>query len=176
MICKILLLNINLLGNNFFMKNIKVRFAVFCLLVIAVVALPVQSPVFKKNYDNFTTYYFFAKTINHKNPNAKYVKNGNAYVVSCKFEDAKEVKNGLFDVLGESIKVKNYSQTTKNDILKRFENLVVSMQFVDKYVVLQCYDKSLENYLIVDGKKVNIQIALTDAEINIGYPLILNGF
>ncbi|MBO7508602.1 MAG: hypothetical protein J6T39_03055, partial [Clostridia bacterium] len=70
----------------------------------------------------------------------------------------------------------NYSQTTKNDILKRFENLVVSMQFVDKYVVLQCYDKSLENYLLVDGKKVNIQIALTDAEINIGYPLILNGF
>ena len=162
-------------GNNFFMRQ-SLKFSLFCLIVVSIVIVPISSPIFKTKYNEEITYFFYAKTVNKQVANAKYISSGNSYIICCDFNDATFVKKHIDDVIGESVRIKNCSLNSINKILFDYKNYIIDKQQLDDYTIFLCYDDKLSNFIFIDGQKVNIQIAVKNAEINIGYPLILNGF
>ena len=158
------------------MKNEKVRFSVFCLVVALIVCLPVSSPLFKEKVCENMKYYFYAKDVILKSESAEYIKNGNSYIVCCSFDDASKVKKQLDGIMGESVRIINCSKNTKQKILSRYQKYIVDEQCVDEYQTYLCYNPQINDFVIVDGKKVNVQIAIKNYEINLGFPLILNGY
>ena len=78
--------------------------------------------------------------------------------------------------MGESVRINNYSQTTEQQILNKYQKYIVDLQLVDEYQIFLCYNPQINDFVIVDGKKVNVQIAIKNDEINLGFPLILNGY
>ena len=170
-------------GNNFFMqkefvisKITRVRFAIFCLVIFCVVCLPIRGKALKYNFEEKTTYFFYTTKFISDINNAKVVSNGNCSIVVCDDCYSDDVKQQLPCVFGESMRIKDYSQKTLSDIKNRYSQAVMKTEVLQNYEFMYCYDATLPKYVIVDGEKVNLQIAISKTEINIGYPLILNGY
>ena len=96
-------------------------------------------------------------------------------IVCCNYENADIVKKQLKNILGESVRIQA-TETQKRIIQKNFADIIVAKEFIENYVILNCYDSKLPRFVLLDGKRVNIQIAISESFVDIGYPLILNGF
>ena len=162
-------------GNNFFMKITKRRFLIFCLIVLVLVFTPITKPVFYDILNDDISYYFYASSISDKLC-SEVVKCGNAYIVQCNAKDAGLIKKQLNGIQSESVRIKNYTDQTYQKILQKYGDMIVKTEAMDDMTIMLCYDKTLPQFAIVSNIKVNTQIAITKTEINIGYPLILNGY
>lgn len=159
------------------MRITRLRFSIFCLIAFCLLSVVNTKPVFDglKNRENIT-YYFYVNQSNLKLSDANVTICGNASIVQCNAKNAVNIKNKLNCISGESVRLKKYSSKTLNDILSIYCHNVVDEDLIDNYKIYYCYDESLSKFVNIDSRKVNIQIAVSDDEINIGYPLILNGF
>ncbi|HAJ78019.1 MAG TPA: hypothetical protein DCO89_03030 [Clostridiales bacterium] len=159
------------------MNSIKIKFAVYCLVLFCIVLVPTTSPVFyDKNCNDNITYFFYTNKIDYDIENANLISNGNATIVACDYKCNRAIKKMLPEVYGESIRITNYSSDTLKYILNKYTNSIVQTENMDKYNFIYCYDETLPKYVTLNNEKVNIQIAINNSEINIGYPLILNGY
>lgn len=158
------------------MKIIRLRFAIFCLVLFCIVCLPINSPFFNLHPREQTNYYFYTSKLNFEIKNAQIVSNGNASIVVCDAKESKNVKSQLTNIYGESVRISNYSQNTLMQIFDKYSSKVLKTETIDNYDIYLGYDDRMTSFVIVDDNKINFQIAITRDEINIGYPLILNGF
>ena len=158
------------------MKVLRLRFAVFCLAIFCFVCVPITKPIFQFYGDEKTTYYFYADATQNNIKNATIIQNGNTSIVACEIQFADIVKSRLSNIYGESLRITNYKSKTLQNILDKFLCYCVKTEEFDDYKSLLCYNLTLSNFVFVDEQKVNMQIAYNKTEINIGYPLILNGF
>ena len=158
------------------MKVTRLRFSIFCLIVLSLVCLPFQKVAFDFDFDESITYFFYTPHIDFEIRDAKVISNGNSSIVSCNLDSSKDVKEHLPTIFGESVRIEHYSKETLLLIYKKYSQKALRTEKVDNYQFIYCYDQSLSNFVIVDSLKVNLQIAITESEINIGYPLILNGY
>ena len=158
------------------MKKLRLRFSIFCLCVLCVACIPISKPIF--NIDTFqnVTYYYYTYAISHDINSAKVVKNGDYSIVICDSNSYKSVKKQLPIILGESIKISNYTDSTLKYIENQYKRLMIKEEIVNNYEIMLCYDKSLSKSILIDNMEVNLQVAISSNEICIGYPLILNGF
>ena len=79
-------------------------YIMFCVILLLYFLLPNTSCVFNDNIGNNKRYFFYAKVVNENiNNNCSVVKNGNAFIVSCDFNNRANVKRLCTDVLGESV-------------------------------------------------------------------------
>ncbi len=62
------------------------------------------------------------------------------------------------------------------DILDIMQAKVVKTQNIEEIDVIYAYTPLYQDSIYIDGKKVNLQIALKDHEIIAGLPLILTGY
>lgn len=53
---------------------------------------------------------------------------------------------------------------------------VLSTEKVEDITIYNCYVSSLPKFVVVKNKRVNMQIAITNECVKVGYPLILGGF
>lgn len=158
------------------MKIVRLRFAVFCLCIFCFVCVPIAKPVLQFENTEKTTYYFYTSLIDDNIKNAKVIKNGDNSIVVCDYAFAKTIKNQLPQIYGESLRISNYTSQTLQNLLNKYSCDIVRFENFDGYKSMLCYDKTLFDYIIIDSQKINLQIAYNQTEINIGYPLILNGF
>lgn len=158
------------------MKILRLRFAVFCLAVFCFVCVPITKPVLNIDSQEKTTYYFYTSHVENDIENAETIQNGNYTIVACDLQFANSVKGKLSDIYGESVRISNYKSKTLEKLLEKYSTFCVKVENFDCYKSMLCYDALLSNYVIVDSQKVNTQIVYNKSEINIGYPLILNGF
>ncbi len=158
------------------MKFTKIRFLLFCLIVISVSILPITKPIFSKFKDIENTTYFFYSNDFVNDINANVIRSGNSFIISCDASLASKVKNSLCDILGESVRIRNYTNQTLNAIMQNYQNKIIKQEVIDNIEIFYCYDSSLERCVYFSNSKINVQIAVKDNEINIGYPLILNGY
>ena len=132
-------------------------------------------PLFGDIFNDEISYYFYATSVS-ESLGAEAVKCGNAYIVQCSGNDASNVKKQLDGIQGESVRIRNYTNQTYQRILQKYSSLIVRAEAFDDMSIFLCYDDSLPNFAVVSDIKVNTQIAISKDEINIGYPLILNGY
>lgn len=59
---------------------------------------------------------------------------------------------------------------------KRFDYTLFGGKIIEGRQVFYGYDKNYCDYRIIENKKVNVQLAKTEDEWIIGYPLIITGF
>ena len=156
--------------------KMKKRLIIFCLISFSLFTIPISKPVFQ-NFENIEdiTYYFYTNS-NVTFSNTNTIKCGNSFIISCGLNQAKEVKQTLTNVLGESVRIKNYTSKTQRKIKNDYMPYIVRTEIVDDIEIYYCYDNSLSNFVNISNQKVNIQIAIKSNEIDIGYPLILNGY
>lgn len=62
-----------------------------------------------------------------------------------------------------------------DDFFAKLDIEILSKNEVADRVIIEGYDSTLSNYIIRNGRRVNMQISVSD-EILIGYPLIKNSF
>ena len=63
-----------------------------------------------------------------------------------------------------------------NAFLTEFNAQDVLEEDVCDRTIIYAYSNKLSNYVYVQGKKVNLQIAICDDDVRIGYPLIMGAF
>ena len=122
------------------------------------------------------TYYFYTPKLNIEIKDANIISNGNSSIVVCDAQNSKKVKSRLPEVLGESVRITDYSKETLSEIMNKYSSKIKKIENINNYQFLLCYDDSLPKFVLVDEQKINLQIAITDSEIDVGYPLILNGY
>lgn len=85
-----------------------------------------------------------------------------------------------FDV--ENFKYNDNYQTLELDAsslnkLTSFLNLeVVNKNEISDRVIIEGYSNKLKDYVVINGRKVNIQLSIFDNKIIMGYPLINGSF
>lgn len=98
---------------------------------------------------------------------------GDKFFNFCTFEQAKE--NAL--LLKESDAVQFYTDETSTDeILKTVHFQKMSSEMIDGIEIIYGYSPCYSDSVVLDGKKINVQVAKIDGEVVIGFPMILTGF
>lgn len=158
------------------MKILRLRFSIYCLVVLAVVCLPINS-IFLENFCKYQSsiYSFYTDELFEGN-GISVVKNGKYYILSVDGTNAEIIKSKLNNVYGESVTIKNYSNKAKEEIFLSLSQKEVSKETLREIEIYYFYDATLPNFVIVGGKKTNIQVAVTAQNLTVGYPLILGSF
>ena len=105
-----------------------------------------------------------------------YVENGDCYYYKIEKDKSEEfIKNikkydysGLSFYYDKNINFEYFS--------KYFNNLTKNASKIDNYCCFYGYYPYFNNYKIIDGKKINVQLVQTDMEWILGFPLILTGY
>jgi len=63
-----------------------------------------------------------------------------------------------------------------SDVSKALNLCIYSDYVLSDRRVIEGYSNKLNSYIVIDGKKVNIQLSIYDDLIVVGYPLIFNSF
>ena len=69
-----------------------------------------------------------------------------------------------------------FNETSTAEILTELKAEVVSTQSLENIEIVSAYTLFFADCVIVQGKKVNLQIATTNSHVVAGFPLILTGF
>ena len=145
--------------------------AFFCLIVMK---SPFSLSKLSQNYLGEHTFYSTQKT-NQKETNI--TKNGNGYLISTNSQNAKNVFQNLEKekLHGESFRLSG----TEKDIPKLLHSLcakTVKEERFDDFLILYANSPKIANYVVVNNKKVNIQIAYKNKVITVGTPIILGSY
>lgn len=75
-----------------------------------------------------------------------------------------------------SNEVLHFDKDKLQEILNCLDLEIHSENLVADRMILEGYSQKLNNYVVVNNLKTNIQIAISDDEIIVGYPLISGSF
>ncbi len=142
---------------------------IFIFLVIAII--PLLAP---RGYDyaglNAITF-VTSKDIDDENYIS--IKSGNDYFIKVDKTRALELAKKL-DIKGYNL---HFDRSSDVEALKaHFIDYCMPKFEVNGIEILEGYTKSYCDFRIVEGKKINVQMAILKNEIIIGFPLILTGF
>ena len=137
---------------------------IFCIL-LAVCALLNQTPIF--NYDKGEHYFYL------------YSKSSNASVLRLKNNNEGALKRiKPFLVRGESVYL-----TTCEGANDYAQSIVIDKQavlvFCEKLQGITCeyyYSPKIFNYVIINGKRVNLHLVKTSNGVKMGSPLVFDSF
>lgn len=98
---------------------------------------------------------------------------GEKFFNYCTFENAKE-NAGL---INSSDAVQFYTdQESIEKLLSDIKFEQLTKEEVEDIVILYGYTPYYSSSIFLDGKKINVQIALTDEKVVVGFPIILTGY
>lgn len=159
------------------MRSHKIKFSIFCLVVFAIVCLPLNAPMLSNfaSSENYS-YTFYVSGEVQNIANANIVKNGSNSIVTCSGDNCRQVKQELNNILGETITLYNSTQSSFDKILCKIADKIKFTETIDNLQICYAYDSTLLNFVMVNGQKINLQIAVNADYIKIGYPLILDSY
>lgn len=141
---------------------------------------------------SFITYYFYPRDVfyNHFSSigSAKFCyvyENGQE---NCVMTGAKVVRNGnsdmvYFEASKPSASGAKYRQAkllladfNESEMVREFRAKMVSDENVDGFYVKYLYSPIFREFCMVNGRKINVQIAFVGEEVVVGVPMIFSGF
>lgn len=100
---------------------------------------------------------------------------GDTYMISCTKSEAKTVQNNIGSLKGMSVSFKgDYDDFRKAQ--KNCNMSVLISENIDGTVIVYGYSDKLGKCVDVDGKTINVQMALKDGKITVGTPLIVGSY
>lgn len=97
-----------------------------------------------------------------------------AKMISAEQIRAAEVKRSIKKTDGESAYYLNTDNSA--ELLNKYRAKVVFCQTVDGIYNIYAYTDKFDGYLVLEGKRVNLHIAVTDNSTVIGSPIIFGGY
>lgn len=101
------------------------------------------------------------------------VISGNYVYITVNPDEAKEVYNNLKDIKGY---VLYFNKDCRERLIGNLLDYHSTEYYVGDTCVINGYSTDYVDYRLVDGKKYNVQMAFTEENIIVGYPMILTGF
>lgn len=152
-------------------KIITLFFVCFCLLFLQ---HSNSLSIFASEF--FGTHTFFSFE-NFENENCTTTKNGNGFLICCSTQNANKIFSNLdkSKICGESVCFENQNFNLKK-LLHTFQAKVVKTESTENIYIVYAFSPKFFDYVLIDGKKVNLQIAQSKQKITIGTPLILGSF
>ena len=158
-----------LCGNNFFMKKIIVFVSILCAFCALSFFKIEKNPIFElKNVEKVCL------VSEQEYSDMESVVCGNKFFNYCTLEQAKE------KVVELENNIDSMQFYLKGVDFKNLCNLlnveIVSSIDLGSLKVYCCYSPYAQKSVLIDGKKVNVQIALEGKNIIAGFPMILTGY
>ena len=91
----------------------------------------------------------------------------------CTLDIAKKSINELTNIKGIQFEFK---EKTEEDLLKMFKANKVLEEEVDGMSIKYCFTPYYDKYVLLEEKKINLQLAFKEGKIVAGFPLILTGY
>lgn len=101
------------------------------------------------------------------------VKNGEGYILKTTADFAKENFSNLSGCYGFSVEIDKNKTTTKN-LLDKIT--ITKTEKIDNLQIFYGVASGLPFSTIIENKKVNIQIAISESKIILGSPIILGSY
>ncbi len=154
--------------NNSFMKRIVV-FLVVCGMLISFAFLG------RADYDAFEAKSVtFVTSESYEGEGAQVVQSGDDYFIKVASDKAAKVKKEIGNIKGYVLHFDK--SVAEQEILSKYINFSFPPATIEGTRVITGYYAKEKDYRIVDGKKVNVQIAFKEDETLVGFPMILIGF
>lgn len=102
-----------------------------------------------------------------------FIVNGGGYIIQTNAKDGKYILDTLNNINGFSLVI-NSNYDKLKELLKNVR--ILKIEEVAENKVVYAYLPELINFCMVDGKKVNLQIAYNEQRVILGSPLILGSF
>ena len=104
-----------------------------------------------------------------------YVKVASGGIVACQMQYIQEVKSYNFNILGESLSF--YGSIDEfNNLVKIYRVKIIKTEQVGEILTIYGYSFAFKKHIILDNKKVNVQIAINSNCITVGTPIILGSY
>jgi len=88
--------------------------------------------------------------------------------------DALKVKATLKKISGESATYLN--KNLKDELITKFNAVVIFTEETADIKNYYAFTDKIDNYIILNGKKINLHIAVSQAKTTIGSPIIFGGY
>ena len=101
------------------------------------------------------------------------IKCGEKFFNYCSYEKAKENLN----LVKECDAVQFYAdEANLDDVLSKIHFQKLYSETIEGIEICYGYSPNFQTSILLDGKKVNVQIAEKDRQVVIGFPMILTGY
>lgn len=152
------------------------KFLVLCLVCFCLIFSQTTTSLseFSKNFLGTHTFFSSEKFENEKTTT---VANGNGFLISCATQDASEVFLQLekSKIAGECFCFYEINFDFKK-LLKKLNAKIVKTEITQNIYIIYAYSNKFLNFVFVEGKKVNLQIANNNNFVTVGTPLVLGSF
>ena len=159
------------MAGGFFVKKVSIfLIALFCIFSLTFFQNSALHEIFLLEAN---TFYIYSNVKNDSLSSVEKIKNGKGEII--KFNKVELLNNysKLSAIAGESIVV---SGLTLNEIVNKLNLKIINIDKMDNYFIVNGYSNRLNNYLMVDGNRQNIQLKYSLNSAVIGCPLIMQGF
>lgn len=145
-----------------------------CLMLVIGLTFFEKTSLSEVSFDSGDYYFVY---INHKNylptSGVQVIDNGQGLILKTSFSNAKELRSKVTGVLGEAVETSTYSS---EQIINMLQAKKVSQENLQDALVILAYSNKLDGFLSVNNVHVNVQIAVKQDSVIVGYPLILHSF
>ena len=127
----------------------------------------------KTKYISDGTYYFYVEGEQYAE-NAITVRNGADSIIRCRVFMAESVRKELHSIRGESMRFNG----GEAEVQRLVDELNLDIRFTSRNPVpcIYGYSASLGEGVVMQGKKINCEIAVSGNVITVGYPVILGDY
>ncbi len=101
------------------------------------------------------------------------LRNGEQYIIDIYSDIEKFYNSYCNEIVGVNLYFKSLDI---NQFQKNVNGRIFKTQEVEEMQMYQGYTNLYKDFRYVNGKKINIQIAVKENEVIVGFPLILTGF
>lgn len=148
------------------------RFVAFLFILTVFALIPLGMTSFSADTDEVTRATFVTESPIEME-GAEVIASGVDYYITVSAAQIEEAQSKLKNIKGY---VCYYDKSVNENKINSLLQYKLSETIIENTRVLTGYTSAYKDYRIIDGKKVNIQVAFTESEVIVGYPLILTGF
>ena len=135
---------------------------------------PFSLSALSQNY-NATHTFYATESLNSNTANI--IQNGNGFLISTNSQNAKKV---LSELNSQNIQGESFCfDGTFCDVQKILYSLnaqIVKKECFDDFQVFYAHSPKISKYILMNFKKVNMQIVLKNNKITVGSPIILGSY
>lgn len=148
------------------------RIVAFFVIGLLALGILVGTGANKYNFEGLEKVCFVTDLTHSEDENA--VISGNDVYITVGVSEAKETMGKLDNIKGYVLYFNN--DCDKDKLLNIFLDYSSDEYLVGNTRIINGYSSKYSDFRLVDGKKYNVQVAFSEENVLVGFPMILTGF